>query len=323
MKLRKLIQLIAATALSATACMQAVADDKVRVGVFASSSALPYFIGLERGYFKEAGITVETVPLASAPLIVQSIVSGDIDAASNLVTLEGANINQRRPNTLTYISLNGQNAQYITEQFVVRAGSSAKTLKDLKGLKLMSAPGPANIGAAKAVLKAVGLEDGRDYTIQEQQLGVHLGALQAGTFDAGYTLEPVASIMIQQGVARRLEAGVISTHLLGRPSALAFAAGGALSNKLLTERPDVAARFAKAWAKAVKDAASDPGARNYLAKDMNVPAALAATVPLANFVMVKDLSAADQADFQKFVDIGITLGVVKGSVDVKTFIKAM
>jgi NitT/TauT family transport system substrate-binding protein len=121
-KLCKIAFTVAAGLATASLAAVAHAEDKVRVGVFASSSALPYFVGLERGYFKEAGIAVETVTLASAPLIVQSLVSGDIDAASNLVTLEGANISQRRPNTLTYISLNGQNAQYITEQFVVKAG---------------------------------------------------------------------------------------------------------------------------------------------------------------------------------------------------------
>jgi NitT/TauT family transport system substrate-binding protein len=323
---RKFIRTALTLALGAAATLaasSAFAQDKVRVGVFPSSSALPYYIALERGYFEEAGIVVETVPLASHPLVVQSLVSGDIDVASNLVTLEGANINQRRPNTLSYISLNGQNAKYVTEQFVVKSGSAAKSLKDLKGTRLFSAPGPANVGTAKAVLKAVGLEEGKDYSIQEQQLSVHLGALQAGTFDGGYTLEPIASIMIKQGVAQRLETGVISTHLLGRESAQAFAAGGALSSKLLKERPEVAARFAKAWAKAVKDANSDPAARNLLAKDMNVPRDLTATVPLANFVMVKNLSAADQADFQKFIDIGTSLGVVKGSVDVKTMIKAL
>ncbi|MFL6715698.1 MAG: ABC transporter substrate-binding protein [Burkholderiaceae bacterium] len=312
-----------AAGLAASVASVAHAEDKVRVGVFASSSALPYFVGLERGYFKEAGIAVETVTLASAPLIVQSLVSGDIDAASNLVTLEGANISQRRPNTLTYISLNGQNAQYITEQFVVKAGSHARTLKDLKGARLFSAPGPANVGTAKAVLKAIGLEENKDYTMQEQQLSVHLGALQAGTFDAGYTLEPVASTMIKQGVARRLEAGVISTHLLGNPSSQAFAAGGALSNKLIAERPDVAARFARAWAKAVAAANSDASARDLLAKDMNVPAALAATVPLANFVMVRDMTPAQKTDFQKFVDIGVGLGVVKGAVDAGAMIRGM
>lgn len=299
----------------------ASAADKVKVGVFPSSSALPYFVALHRGYFKDVGIEVETVPLANHPLIVQSMVAGSIDIASNLVTLEGANINARRPNTLSYIALNGQNAQYITEQFVVKASSTAKSLKDLKGAKLFSAPGPANIGSARAVLKAIGLEENKDYTIQEQQLSVHLGALQGGQFDGGYTLEPIASNIIAQGVGRRLEAGVISTHLLGNKDALAFAAGAAISGKLLADNPDLAKRFAAAWAKGAKDANIDPKVRDYLAQDMNTPAALAPTVPLAKIVMVSDMSPADLTSFQKFVDIGVSLGVVKDKIDTATFIK--
>lgn len=308
--------------LAVAAPLAARAQDKVRIGVFPSSSALPYYVALERGYFKEAGITPEAVVFNAHPLTVQALVTGDIEGAANLVTLEGANINQRRPGTLSYISLNGQNAKYITEQFVVRAGSGYKSLKDLKGAKVLSAPGPANVGAAKAVLKAVGLEEGRDYTIQEQQMGVHLGALQAGTFDAGYTLEPAASVMIKQGVAMRLEAGVIATHLLGRKDAQAFAAGGALSGKFIAEQPAVAARFAAAWAKAVRDVDTDPKVRDLLPKHMNTAADIAATVPLANFVMARNLTAQDLGDFQKFIDIGVDQGVVKGAVDARSMVKA-
>lgn len=298
------------------------AQDKVRIGVFPSSSALPFYVAQERGYFKDAGITAEAVVFNAHPLTVQALVTGDIEGAANLVTLEGANINQRRPGTLSYISLNGQNAQYVTEQFVVRAGSSVQSLKDLKGAKILSAPGPANLGAAKAVLKTVGLEEGRDYTIQEQQMGVHIGALQAGTFEAGYTLEPVASVMVKQGVARRLEAGVISTHLLGRKEALAFAAGGALSGKFMKEQPAVAARFAGAWGRALKDIETDPKVRDLLPRYMNTAAEIAPTVPLARFVPAAALSTQDLADFQKFVDIGVGQGVVKGAVEVRSMVKA-
>ena len=319
-KRQLLLAMLAAVTTSVS--MPTYAADKVKVGVFPSSSALPYFVALERGYFKEVDIETEAVTFNAHPLTVQAIVTGDIDVASNLVTLEGANINQRRANTLTFISLNGQNAQYITEQFVVRMGSTAQSLKDLKGAKIMSAPGPANLGAAKAVLRSAGLEEGKDYTIQEQQMGVHIGAMQANTFDAAYTLEPLASIMIKQGAARRLEAGVIATHLLGRKEALAFAAGGALSNKFMTERPQVAARFASAWAKAVNDVARDAKVRELLPKYMNTSADIAPTVPLAKLMLVKDLTAQDMSDFQKFVDIGIQQGVIKGAVDVKTLIKA-
>ncbi len=239
-----------------------------------------------------------------------AMVAGDIDGSANLVTLEGANINQRRPNTAVYISLNGQNAQYITEQFVVKPGSTAKTIKDLKGAKIFCAPGPANLGAAKAILKTVGLEENRDYTMTEQGMGVHIGAITGANFDAGYTLEPLGTMMIKQGVARRLEGGVIATHLLGNVNAQAYAAGGLLSGKLVAEKPELAARYAKAWAKSLKDASTDPRAREYLTK-FNVPADLVQAIPLAKFTMVKDMTPADMENFQKFVDLGVEFGVVK------------
>ncbi|MFD1255087.1 NMT1/THI5 like protein [Devosia equisanguinis] len=314
--------LLAATCLTLAGMGTAAAQDldKVRVGVFPSSSALPYYIALDRGYFAGQGIEVETVILSTHPLIIQSLVTGDIDVASNVVTLEGANIVARRPDTLKYIAINGQNAEYITEQFVVPADSEAETLADLEGARLFSAPGPANMGAAIAVLSEIGLEEGADYTMQEQPMGNHIGAIQSGSFEGGYTLEPLATNMIAQGIAKRLEAGVISTYLLGDAQAEAYAAGAAFSSSFIGDKADVAARFAAAWALAVEDANNDPSARELLAGDMNVPPDLVRTVPLAHFVMASDLTEDDIADFQKFVDVGVDLGVVPTTVDASTLL---
>jgi NitT/TauT family transport system substrate-binding protein len=312
-----------ALGLAATLLPVAQAADKVKIGVFPSSAALPFYVAQNRGYFKEAGLEIEEVPMTSHPLTVQAIVAGSIDGAVNLVTLEGANIESRRAKTLKYISLNGQNSQHVIEQFVVKANSPAKSLKDFKGgFKLFSAPGPANIGAARAVLKKIGLVEGTDFTIQEQPINMHLSVLQAGTFDGGYTLEPSATIMIGQKIGKRVETGVIATHLLGRKEASAFAAGAVLSDKFIAERPDVAKRFADAWARGVKEAQSDSSTRGYLIAGMKVPPELAAVVPLPRIVMTKDLSAADLTDFQKFLDIGQDLGVIKDKVDAKGLVKA-
>ncbi|MDM0017006.1 ABC transporter substrate-binding protein [Variovorax saccharolyticus] len=302
--------------------MPAFAADKVKVGVFLGNSALPYYVAADRGYFKQADLETEAVVFATYPLMIQAMVSGDIDAVANLVTLEGANINSRRPGTAVYISINGQNAKFMTEQFIVRTGSTAQSLKDLKGTKLLSAAGPANIGTARAVLAKVGLVDGRDFTIQEQQGGVQVGALQAGLFDGGYVIEPVATVAISQGVARRLEAGVISTYLLERKDAFSYAAGGAVTTKFMTDRPDVAARYAKAWSQGIQDANNDPSTRALFVQHMNIAPAVAPIVPLVKFTMVKDLKPEDVADFQRFVDLGVGFGVVKEKVDVKTFLKA-
>lgn len=299
------------------------AADVVKFGVFPSSAALPFYIAQNRGWFKELGLEVEEVPMNSHPLTVQAIVAGSIDGAANLVTLEGANMEARRPRTLKYISLNGQNSQHVIEQFVVRANSPAKSLKDFTGgIKLFSAPGPANIGAARAVLRKVGLAEGKDFTIQEQPINMHMSVLQAGSFDGGYTLEPAATVMVAQKVGKRVETGVIATHLLGRKEANAYATGAVLSEKFMSERPDVARRFVQAWARGVQAARTDSSTRGYLIAGMKVPPELAATVPLPRMVMAKEASAGDIADFQRFLDIGNELGVVKDRMDAQAVLRA-
>ncbi|MDR7095614.1 ABC transporter substrate-binding protein [Hydrogenophaga laconesensis] len=314
---------LATLTLCAALLPHAQAADRVRVGVFPSSAALPFYIAQNRGFFKAAGLEVEEVPMTSHPLTVQAIVAGNIDGAVNLVTLEGANMESRRAKTLKYLSLNGQNSAHVIEQFVVKANLPAKSLKDFKGgIKLFSAPGPANIGAARAVLKKLGLVEGTDFTIQEQPINMHASVLQAGTFDGGYTLEPAATIMVAQKVGKRVETGVIATHLLGNKNASAFAAGAVLADKFVSERPDVAKRFADAWARGVKEAQSDSSTRGYLIAGMKVPPELAATVPLPRIVMAADLSPADVADFQKFLDLGVEFGVIKDKVDAKALLKA-
>src|SRR5215467_13876303 len=128
----------------------AAAQDKVKVGVFPVSSSLPYFVALEKGYFKEQNIEPETVRLIGGPPNVAAMIGNQIDAAAVLVTIEGINANIKKPGVAMYISINSQNKTYQMEQFVVRKGFPATSLKDLKSARIMSAPGPANVTMAKA-----------------------------------------------------------------------------------------------------------------------------------------------------------------------------
>lgn len=302
---------------------EARAADTVKVAIFEAASTLPYYVALTRGFFTEAGIAPQGFALANHPLIVQALVAGDAEACTNLVTLEGANINVRRANTVLYFTMNGQNARHQMEQFVVRANSTVTRLADLRGARILSAPGPANMAAARGVLAAVGLQDGRDYTLVEQPMGMHIGAMQSGQFDAAYTLEPVATIGERAGAMKRLEAGVIATYLLGRRDAQAYAGGAGFSGRFLDGRRDVANRFAQAWARAIEAIRTDPTTRQVLTSNLNTPADLAAVMPLQAFTMIRDFTAQDRADLQKFVDIGVQMGVVRGAIDVGTFIRPL
>jgi NitT/TauT family transport system substrate-binding protein len=312
---------IAALALSAVAPGQAAAQDKVSVGVFPVSSSLPYFVALERGFFKEQNIEPEMTKLMGGPPNVAAMMTNQIEVSAVLVTLEGLNANVKKPGVAMYIALNSQTKVWKMEQFVVRNGFKAETIGDLKGAKLLSAPGPANLNTAKAILAKNGLKEG-DYTIDQLDMGQHVNAMTAGTFDGGYTLEPNASMMIKAGVARSLEAGVISKYILGDEKADAYAAGCAMTGDFIAKRPEVAKRFAAAWGKAIDFISKNPDeARKYLARNTFTPDNVVDMVSMLGYVMAGDMSAKQIGDLQQLADFGNSIGVVPEKLDVTKFLQ--
>jgi NitT/TauT family transport system substrate-binding protein len=310
---------------AAAFCLPAAARaaDNVKVGVFPVSSSLPYFVARDLGYFREVDIDPETIVLMGGPPNVAALITNQIEVSVVLVTLEGLNADLKKPGVAMYVAMNGQNATHRMEQFVVRAGLADKvtSLKDFKGLKLMSAPGPANLNTAKGILAKVGLKDG-DYTIDQLDMGQHINAMKAGTFDGGYTLEPNATVMNQLGFAKTVEAGVIAKYVLDDPEADPFAAGCAFSSEFINKRPDVAKRFAQAWAKALVLIKNDPQeARKHLLKNTMTPENVVDTIPMLGYTMVKDMSPKQIDDLQKFADFGHDIGVVPEKVDVRKYLQ--
>jgi NitT/TauT family transport system substrate-binding protein len=175
---------------------------------------------------------------------------------------------------------------------------------------------------AKAALSAVGLKEG-DYTIDQLDMGQHVNVMTAGTFDAGYTLEPNASTMRKLGVARTIESGVIAHYVLGDPDANAFVGGCALTSDFIKSRPDAARRFTAAWAKAVNLINTNPQeARKHLLKNTFTPEDVVDTVPMIRYFMAGDLTAKDKADFQKFIDFSVQTGTLPEKVDITKYIQS-
>jgi len=249
------------------------------------------------------------------------MMTNQIEVSAVLVTLEGLNADVKKPGVAMYIALNSQTKVYKMEQFVVRNGFKAETIADLKGAKLMSAPGPANLNTAKAILAKNGLKDG-DYTIDQLDMGQHVNAMTAGTFDGGYTLEPNASMMIKAGIAHTIEAGVISKYILGDENADAYAAGCAMTSDFIHRRPEVAKRFAAAWAKAIDFIKQHPDeARKYLLKNTYTPDNVVDMVAMLGYVMVGDMTPQQKAELQKFADFGHSIGVVPEKIDVSNVLQ--
>ncbi len=309
---------LAATAIARRAA-RAEGPDKVKVGMFPVSSALPFYVALDLGYFKELNIEPEVTRLMGGPPNVAALITNQIEVSAVLVTLEGLNANIKKPGVAMYVSMNSQNAKYKMEQFVAGAKSGIKTLADFKGKKLMCSPGPANLNTAKAVLAKVGLKDG-DFTIDQLDQGQHVNAIKAGTFDGGYTLEPSASIIAKIGAGYTVEAGVIAKYILGNVNAEAYAAGCAFTTDFIKGRPDVAKRFAAAFSKAIDYIRANPGpAHKHLAKNTLTPDDLVDVVSLLGYTMTKDMNPTQRKQLQQFADFGVEIGVVPKKITIAEF----
>jgi NitT/TauT family transport system substrate-binding protein len=151
-------------------------------------------------------------------------------------------------------------------------------------------------------------------------LNLHVSAMTAGTFDAGFTLEPAGTVLKANGGAAELEGGVIATYILGRKDAMVFAAGGAITTKFAKERPDVARRYAIAWRKAIETIDRDPSTREALKVNTSVPPELVMKAGLPKFVMADQVTTQNMADFQKYMDFATAQGIVKGQVDVTKYL---
>lgn len=295
--------------------------DKVIVSVNPLSSALPYFVAVDRGFFKEAGIETEMKRIAVPSLTLGGMISGQIEAVAVMLAIDGMNANVKKAGAVNYIALNAQNTTYRMEQFVVRKGYPAKSVKELKGARIACVPGLGNVTLAKAALAEAGLKDG-DYTMDQMEMAQHINVIKSGQYDAAYTLEPGATMMQQMDIATTVEAGIIAQIVLGDRTANAYVGGAALSGDFIKNRPDVARRYAQAWAKAVDLINSAPAeARKYLLKNTVTPESVVDIVPLLLHTMVSKLSPQDKKNFQSYVDYAVKTGAISEGVDVTKFLQ--
>src|SRR3979490_2455159 len=88
---------LAMLVLGMAAADRAAAQDKVSVGVFPVSSSLPYFVALERGFFKEQNIEPEMVRLIGGPPNIAAMITHQSEAATCVVTIEGMNADLKKP----------------------------------------------------------------------------------------------------------------------------------------------------------------------------------------------------------------------------------
>ncbi len=293
--------LLVAAAILLYAC-PARADDKIKIGYWPIAGGLPFFVALEKGYFKEAGLDVEGVKFAAPPQIVEAMIAGRIQGSANGTASAALAVGDiASPGFAHIFASNPSNHNYVLDEFLVAANSPYKSIADLKGKKVASGPGIQNVTLAKTVLEKNGIDNPQ---VMELLVGQHVAALAAGQIDAVYTLEPTGTIGRLSKTTRVLETGVIAKYVLGKADAPWFGGSASLTTAFISQSPDAAKKLIAAYGKGIEFVRKHPDeARQYLNGYTSIDKTLASEVPLPGYKMYNEFTPSDIEYFQKFFDL--------------------
>lgn len=318
MNRRQIIQLASSSVVSSLAfpaIVRAQSTPKIRMGFWPVASAIPFFTAIEKGYFKEAGLDVEALKLASPQQVAEAMIAGRAEGSSNGTGSAALGIAEiAQPGILKIFCTNPTNAKFVLDEFIVAKDSPIKAISELSGKKIGCGPGIQNVVLTKAVLETSGA---KNFSVVELPIGQHVASIAANQIDACYTLEPTGTVGRLNGITRNLEVGVIAKYVLGDPMAPWHGGSASLTSEFIKNHPDVTRRFIAAYKRGVDLVKTKPAeARPFLKGYTAIEGALTNEVPMADYMMSSEFKASDIGHFQKFFDLFTDKGIFSRKVDV-------
>jgi NitT/TauT family transport system substrate-binding protein len=277
------VLLAAALVLSATGLpLQAQQLTPLRVTNFQNTVVLGLYHGIDKGYFKEAGLDVELVRVATGAAAVSAVASNQADVGWAATTVPiFARSNGVKVKAFMTADQEGPPDHYGT--FIdASAKSGIGSFADLKGKTVMiNAFGTAGELAIRDRLQKAGLswDDVKKVTVPFPQMQA---ALELGNADVAVTIQPMhASIMANKAIgAKVLDVGTLSDSRTKAVTASVYFA----SDEWLAKNEKAALAFGRAFLRAQKEVHADPKLRLELVmKIAGMDEATAKTVPEAWF----------------------------------------
>lgn len=287
-----LFMMLAAVTLSACAPAAAPEDPTLKIAVLPILDALPMYAAEAQGYFKEAGINVEFVPVASAAERDQVMQSGQVDGMINDLT---STVLYNKDTQKIAIVRFARIASADQPQFSLLASkaSGITTPDGLKGVEIGISEGTVIEYITDRLLQNAGLTNDEIKTTNIPQIPVRLQMLAEGQLPAAMLPEPAASLAAQGG-----SVVVISDASLPAvgTSEISF------SVSTLKAKPETVRKFLAALEKATADVNNNPDQWNTLLTDKKlVPAPLIGKYRLPKFPTASVPSEAQLKDVQAWM----------------------
>ncbi len=271
----------------------------VKIGYENSMPYLPLFVALEKDYFEEFSLKPELVKFDSSNLMFEALVNGQIDATGGggntvvIFSLEGM-----QPGNIKAYSVSFYTKERFMEYLLVKKDSAIEGYADLKGKKIATRPGKLGKTLNRLVFDKYLKPE--DYEIVEIDLGMQLQALESGSVDALIAYDPIATIGIEKGIAKKIDEGIWAKHIF-EPL---FISAGTMSAKFLRKEPETAKKFIAAMEKAIDFIDEDfQTSKAYIGKHIGIDGEIAKKANASEFAKLSGLGASDKQKMQEFADL--------------------
>ncbi len=249
LKISAAILLSVLTGALGQASAQTSATRTIKIGLLPIINVAPIFVGQEKGFFRDEGLTIDTKTFQGGAAITTAVISGDVDIGfSNVATQVIAHV-QGAP--VRIVATNDvSSSRAIIDEIYVKANSPIKSLRELTGKRVAI---NALRGLPDLLLRASIDTDGGDsgkvtfVEIPYPQMGQ---VLAAGQVDAAYPSEPFKIIVSGDG-----------TRAVGNPRRLIegapYGIWVASLSKIASDK-DALVRFQRALAKSIEYSVANP-----------------------------------------------------------------
>ena len=181
-----------------SACAPQSAARTLKIAVLPIIDTLPLYVADQEGLFAKYGVTVEFVPVASAPERDQIIAAGGADGTIN--------------ETLAVMLFNKENVQMQVVRYALRpteknghffiiasSQSGISSVDGLKGVEIGVSQGTVIEYVTERLLQADGFTSAEIKTIAVPKIPDRMALLASGKLKAGVMPDPLASLVVGQG----------------------------------------------------------------------------------------------------------------------------
>jgi NitT/TauT family transport system substrate-binding protein len=258
-----------------SACAPAAAPTTLKIAVLPVIDALPMYVAQEEGLFEKHKVSVEFVPVASAPERDQLIAAGQADGMVN-EALSTALYN--RDQVQVQIVRYARAATPETALFSILASGKSEidSLEKLKGVEIGISEGTVIDYLTDRLLQAEGFTQEDIQTIAVPKIPDRVNLLGTGELEAATLPEPAVSLALQQGARLILDD---TRHPEYSFSTISF------RKAIIDQSPETIRGFLAAIEEATAMINADPAKYNELLVELKiVPAPLAGSFKVPTFV---------------------------------------